>query len=386
MAALEAKVISSRDGVKQSEVIGKGDALAILRQGRDASRDSSREQAVPVNAVSEAARTLGQRGAEARRAQQPPQVDKVAQTVRPAVKPAPLADKPFDEPEENADQEFVPEGQDAVEEQSQEGDEQLDDSDESAGNGEPTITIDGVKITAQEIKDSYLRRDDYSRKTAGIAERERVLDNVMTGVTQSSQRLDQLVGILQNAVGQEPDWANVAATWQGSPQQFIAYKESFTQQRNALNNVVAERQRSFQATVEQAKAAMFDEAARTFKPEWADRTKLNEGVTKLADFAVSMGIRPEELQMLYRTPMLRILDMAHELQTIKGQQRNTDRKVLTKPKPLRPGTQRSRPSAADAQLESERQIWESNKSPSVKDSMRWLKAKTNFEVTTGRRA
>lgn len=359
--------------VQESEIISKATGLALLKAGRAGEPGRSAEEP-PTNAVSEAARTLAlsRRPAPA----QAPPADKPAPQ-----KTAPLQeDKPDDEAEDNSAQ-TGPEGQDAEEEQTSEG--AAADAD---GDGqEPTITIDGEKLTAQEIRDSYLRREDFTRKTQEVAEQRRVLDHVIGGVTQSSQKVDQLVAMLEQAVGQEPDWATLAMQMQ--PQQYLSAKEQWTQQNKVLQTVRQEKDRAVAATLQQAKAAMFDEAARTFKPEWADTTKRQEGVAKLADYAVAEGILPQELAQLYRTPMLRILDKALKWDELQKTQRVTDKKVQGKPKPvLRPGAQRNRANAAETQLEAERQVWESNKRPDIKASNRWLQAKRAYETTTGKRA
>lgn len=367
--------------------IGKGEALAILRAGRDRETNPTvgkADRADPsVDPVAEAARTLGQRAAQKRAensAQRVPadrQPDKLATPNRPA----PVTDKLEDDPEDNAD-DAAPDGHDddATEEQSEDLATAADDDD----GDNATIEIDGEKLTKQEIRDSYLRRADYSQKTAEVAEARKRLDGVLANVTQNSQRIEQLVGLLEQAVGQEPDWSTLAMQMQ--PQQYLSYKENWIAQKQALNNARNEQSRAVDLSIQQAKQSMFDEAARTFRPEWQDRAKMQEGVSKLADFAVSMGINPDELKMLHRTPMLRILDMAYELQSMKSSQRITDKKVRAKPKPVRPGTQPPRQSAVEAELQSERQTWESNKRPDTKASLRWLNAKRAYESATGRRA
>lgn len=364
--------------VTNGEVISKHEGLALLRQGRAAEAPPTGDKAPATgeaapNPVSEAARTL----ALSRNAKnQAPAADK------PAKVPAPAADKPEDaQAADNAEE--APEGQDGEAEQPEEANDE-DGADAITLDEGKSIILDGEKLTAQEIRDSYLRRDDYTRKTQEVAERTRALDGALGAVTQSSQRLDQLVAVLEQAIGQEPDWVTLAG--QLNPQQFLAQKEQWAQQKQALSNVQAEKQRSAAQAIQTAKAQMFQEAARTFRPDWQDRAKMNEGVKALADYAVSEGIAPEELQMLYRTPMLKLLDKAYRFDELMSKQRVTDKKVVNKPKPLKPGTQVSRPSAAETQFQAEKTHWESIKRPTIKDSQRWIQAKRSYESSTGRRA
>ncbi len=365
--------------VQQSEVISKNAGLEMLRAKRD--QDGTRAgNEPPVNAVQEAARALGQRSAEVRRgllnntAPQAPAQDKPANPQRTA----PGTEKPEDQAEDNAE-ELAPEGQDALEEQPEEGEAETDESDGS----EPTITIDGQKLSAQEIRDSYLRRDDYSRKTAEVAEQRKVLDGAVNGVAQISQKATQLVGILEQAVGQEPDWAALA--YQMDPRQFNAARVQWDQQQKVIQTVKAENERNFTQALAQAKAAMVQEAARTFKPEWQDPVKQQEGVGKLADYAVAEGILPQELAQLYRTPMLKILDKAFKWDESQKAVKVMDKRVQGKPKPTRPGNQPNRLSAAENQLQSARQVWESIKNPTIRQSNDWIQAKRSFESSTGRK-
>lgn len=371
MATTDSEPLSSRPPMQESQTLSKHGALAMLKAGREGTAPANPPA---INSVSDAARTLA---LSKRSAPQAPAQDKPASSQRTA--PAQAQEKPEEEAEDNADQ-AAPEGQDAEEEQAEGAEVEATDDD----GQEPTIDIDGEKLTAQEIRDSYLRRDDYTRKTQDLAEERRVLGQTLGAITQNSQRLEQLVGLLEQAVGQEPDWGNLAMTME--PRNYLAYKENWNAQKAALNNVQAERIKSFNTSILQAKGAMIDEAARSFRPEWQDRTKMQEGTTKLAEFALSMGITQDELQMLHRTPMLRILDMAYENHALKASQRITDKRVKGKPKPTRPGAQRTPISSATAQLESERQLWESNKRPDTKASMRWISAKRAYESATGKRA
>ena len=388
--------MSGQPAVTHDTITTKHGALAEMRAKRE--QDGTRLGAVAepaTNPVSDAARQLGQRSAEVRRqgqqpgsqgrdgqqpAQRLPIADKGAQQA--PHRSAPERDKP-EAAEDNAEDEAAPEGQDAVEEQTDTAEAEADGQD----GREPTIEIDGEKLTAQEIRDSYLRREDYTKKTQEVAEDRKQLQARIGAVTQNSQRIEQLVGMLEQAVGQEPDWNALMMQMQQRPNgamEFLAYKENWNQQRQVLNNVMAEKNRNFQASINQAKQTMMDEAVRTFRPEWQDREKMQEGVRKLADFAVSKGILPEELQQLHRASMLNILDDAFRWNELQKSKSVTDKMVRNKPKPVRPGAQGLRANAAESQLQSERQIWESAKHPDTRTEMRWIKAKRAYTEQTGK--
>lgn len=371
----ETPPIERRAPLKESDAMSAHEGLAQMRAKRTQGAQGAPQPA--TNAVSEAARTL----ALSRVSKQAPTEAKPAPQ-----KTAPKVDKPEVEAEDNAE-ELAPEGQDGLEEQPEEGEQAQEEDGDSAITLEDgqSIVIDGETLTAQEIRDSYLRRSDYSRKTQEVARERDQLTQAIGNVTQQSQRLDQIESLLTQAVSQEPDWAALAANWQGTPQQYLAQKEQWQAQKQALQNVINQRQQAVQQTIAQAKVQMFEDAKRTFRPDWQDQAKMQQGLNQLAEFATQQGIRPEELQMLYRTPMLKILDDAFRWNELQKNQRVTEKRVQGKPKPLKPGTQRSRPNGAETALATARQRWESIKTPSTADARDWVQAKRTYEAATGQR-
>lgn len=365
---------TTRAPITNSDVTSKHAALVEIRAKREQDGTRAGGEQPATNPVSEAARQLGQRAAEVRAQRQAPIQDK-PQAV--AKTPVPQAEQPEDETTEEPFEDS--DGHGAEDDQTDAGGETADDT----TGTQPTIVIDGEKLTAQEVRESILRQADYTRKTQDLADRGRVLENALGTVTQNSQRVEQLVAMLEQAVGQEPDWSTLAMQMQ--PQQYLAYKENWLQQQRVLHNVRAEGQRNQQTAIAQAKVAMFDEAARTFRPEWQDRGKMQEGVNALANYAVSEGIMPEELQMLHRTPMLRILDKAARWDALQKSAKVTDKVVRGKPKPVRPGANGSRLTQGEAELQSATKNWESNKNPSVKDALRFLKERGAASAKLGGR-
>lgn len=217
--------------VTESEVINKSAALDILRAGRakeaNAAPTAQADKNQP-NHVSDAARTLGQRAAEARAA-------KALQTQDPPVKSAQASPAQTEQPEnDETTDEASEQSEDHGAEEDQTGAE--GETDDPNAQGWPSIEIEGEKYTPQQLKDSILRQADYTRKTQALAERNRVLDSAIGGVTQSRQRLDQLTSTLVNAIGQEPDWVMLAS--QIPPQQLMVQKETWNQQQRALQGVL----------------------------------------------------------------------------------------------------------------------------------------------------
>lgn len=370
---------TTKAAVTQSEVTSKHGALAELRAKREQDGTRATTEA-PANAVSEAARALGQRSADVRRERQTPAGGNAQD--KPAIlakTQAPQGEQPDEEAEDNPEGESA--GHGAEDDQPDVAD---GDADDATGSNEPTIVIAGERLTATQVEESLLRQADYTRKTQDLAERGKVVDHAVSVVTQNSERINQLVGMLEQAVGQEPDWSTLALQMQ--PQQYLAYKEQWGQQRKVLDNVRNEASRNQQAAIAQAKVTMFDEAARSFRPEWQDRAKMQDGVNALANYAISRGIKPEELQMLHRTPMLQILDDSFRWNELQKSAKVTDKIVKGKPKPVRPGANGTRLSEAESQLQSATKTWESNQRPSTKDALRYLKERAAATQKLGTRA
>lgn len=377
---------TTKAAVTQGEVTNKHGALAELRAKRE--QDGTRAPAgaePPVNGVSEHARALGQRSAEVRRERQAPATDKPAVTAKTQV---PAREAATEQPEEEATDspDVETDGHGADEDQPDVAD---GEADETTGSNEPTIVIAGERLTAKEVEESILRQADYTRKTQDLAERGKVVDHAVSVVTQNSERINQLVGMLEQAVGQEPDWSTLALQYGQRPNgalEFLAEKERWTQQKAILVNVRAEATRHQQAAIQAARTKMFEEASRTFRPEWQDRTKMQEGVNALYNYGTARGLYPEELQMLHRTPMLEILDESRRWRELQASANVTNKIVKGKPKPVRPGANGTRLSEAESQLHSAQKNWDSNQRPSTKDALRYLKERAAATSKLGGRA
>lgn len=348
--------------LQESDTISLAGAKALLAEKR--------------SPVSEAASVMG-KAAAAKRA------ESVQQPVikdRPAFQ-APPVDTPEDEEDpDNQVQAGVDDGADELPEVEEEAQDQTGD--------EPTIEIDGEILTAKEIRESYLRRSDYTRKTQETSQRADSLAQkeqfLVQRETQGLTKINDLIAQAEALAGPPPNWGQLAQQY--DPQQVLTAKFQYDEQQQKLVSLKAEKAKLEEQQLFQSKALMFQDLVANYKPEWRDQTKLQNAVQGMANFAVSVGLPAHYLAAANHPALIKLLDMAFELHTMKESHNLVNKKVRNLPKPLKPGASRGRNDQASSTLEQARKTWESRSNPSTKDALTWINAKKDYETRTGRKA
>lgn len=114
--------------------------------------------------------------------------------------------------------------------------EEAGEEDETSEAPEPddgiTITVMGEKLPLSELKSGYMRQADYSRKTQGIANKNRELDAMAAQVNKS---VEAISGFLSEILPQEPD----AQTAISDPARYIRDKALHDQAMTKLQSVLA---------------------------------------------------------------------------------------------------------------------------------------------------
>lgn len=108
-------------------------------------------------------------------------------------------DSETDEPEDGQEADD-PEtaGEDVSEAEGDEGDE----PDAPEIKDDVTVTVNGEKLSLSEIKSGYMRQQDYSRKTAEVAEKRKAVEALSTRVTNS---VNAIAEFLQSTLPKAPD-------------------------------------------------------------------------------------------------------------------------------------------------------------------------------------
>lgn len=275
------------------------------------------------NPVSDAARTMGKRAAEARQERQAEAKPKEQQEEAPDTAEAPDAE---------TTQEIAPEGEET------EGQDDLE-----------TETIDlgeDVKLTKQEIRDNLFRRADYSKKTAELADARKANESKWS---EKLTQLDSIVSNLEQKVG-KPKSLKELITEHGP----IDAMEKYAEQEEEMGRLEAARGIARRQRQEHWSTQIKDrdrQLAESYNKEWSDESKRGAAYTKLTEFALKRGASPEHLRQLTEPWMIEVLDLALQQVETKAGAMKITKAVLAKPQVVKPGTRLSAQGAARSQVQ-----------------------------------
>lgn len=226
---------------------------------------------------------------------------------------APLPDE-GEQSEVEAQQDEVETPESESEPEVEETPDEGESDDEVEGDDAPTepqaltLEIDGeqVTVTPEEVKASYMRQKDYTRKTQELSEQRKAFEAEANAVLQERQQYQQLLGALaeqiQQTNGPEPDWDTLRNTdpieysvqwteWQrkAQKQQLIAAE----QQRLAQLQQV-EQQKIMAQTLERERQALL-----AVVPEWKDAEKAKSEKQMVIEQGKKLGFSDEELAQAF---------------------------------------------------------------------------------------
>lgn len=256
--------------------------------------------------------------------------------------------------------------EDTEEEANNEQDDESEESDEEPAPVETKVTFkvknaegveETVEATTEEIAKSYMRQQDYSRKTQALAAREseavqflktkhdEIRNQYVTQAEVTRTALIQMAGL---KTGEE--MAQLAhsdpAAWVAENQR----QQSVNAYLNQLNQQISgEKQRAAQ----EAEAHRAQSLKQQFENTWAELekakidkptlAKIYEGVNK------TYGFSPEELGNVYDHRLVKMMRDAQAYQALKSQKADVTRKVTDAPR--MPNRQMKQPTRLDAALE-----------------------------------
>ena len=313
--------------------------------------------------VSEAARTLGQQSAAAR-------------AQRAAAAPTPQeADEA--EPQTEADPQSEPadatEPTDAVAAEAQGGG-QPEDSGDAAGP--QTITIDGVELSAEEIRRGYLRRADHSRAMNKLGDEKRAIHAERS---EKLARLSELVTHLEASLPKPPD-AELRRT---DPIGYLQAKEDYAELLQALDHAKATRRAESERQLVTAKQAMFAQLQEQV-PEWGEPRKLNEGLTKITEYMIQVGTRDETLSSMSDPTVLLAFDKARKWDDLQKAKPELTKRVAGKPQVIRPGARVNQQSVGAKQAGQAETAFKQQ--PNLKSAMAFLQARREIQARSANRS
>lgn len=200
---------------------------------------------------------------------------------------------------------------------------------------EQYFDFDGEQISLTDLRNGYLRQNDYTRKTQEIAEQRRVYQENQRDINQL--RGDALAGIeaLKAHVAAEfrvmemPDFDYLA---EHDPAEFLRQQHIWTKRQNAVQQVyqaeqaIKAKQAEYEA--EQHQAQIRETKARFLEkyPEYQDNAKADAVQLEITNFLLDTGFTPDEIRGISD---FRIIDLL--VQVVQGQKlKNSVQPVVEK--------------------------------------------------------
>jgi hypothetical protein len=204
----------------------------------------------------------------------------------------------------------------------------LEPQDENAA----TIEIDGVTLTADDIRRGYMRQSDYSRKTQRLAEASR---SVEAERTVKLARLDQLIENLSADHAREPDWVQVA---RADPQNWVQRKIQWENRRVALESAKRISDAVHADTLERDRKIMVEELASSYNPAWADANVRTREFRDLARYALSLGFSADDVGGIAHAREMMVLDKARRWDALQQGKASVAKRLSAVPNVQRPGS------------------------------------------------
>ena len=218
-----------------------------------------------------------------------------------------------------------------------------------------TVEVDGEEKTVEEMRNGYLRQQDYTRKTQQLAEARKEMDVEFEELhrerAQYAQMLPALQERWQQPVEQEPDWDTLYDT---DPTMAAKAERQWRKQQEErqaqLQAVEAERQRMAgleQQRLEQMQSQYFEQQRELLPeliPEWRDNSVASKEAKDIRGFLLKEGFSEQDVNGLTNATLVKLARKA--MLYDQGQTRATEAKKkpkTQKTKTLKAGSRGSQP-------------------------------------------
>lgn len=267
------------------------------------------------NPVSDAARTLGQRGAEAR-AQ-----SRLASTT---------SAQESSEEEEQQPANELSQGTDGSTDDTAQPTETETNQDEPASQ---TIDLgDGVIATADEVREWVMLKADHTRKTQDLAEMRKGLE---AKESQKLALLDNVIGGLQQQLGQ-PKELDALVEEYGAEEGLKKYAQQ-DRQIKEIQRAQGLRKQAEQQRYSESLDLRDKQLAESYNKEWSDPAKRDADYTKLTAYALKLGADPEEIRHMTKPWMIQVLHKASQHDALESGKPAVMKVVNGKPQVVKPG-------------------------------------------------
>lgn len=239
-----------------------------------------------------------------------------------------------------------------TEEETEETDngEQYEEVDSTPEPERYTVKIDGQDqdVTLDDLKNSYLRQSDYTKKTQNLAEQRRQIENINATIQQErkvlSENLKATQQFLENGMVQQPD----VSLLESDPVTYMKQKDAFEKHQAVLNqvkqeqiNIQSQQQndliQNYQKNLEQEKVRLTE-----YIPEWKNQDVATKEKNNIVTYAKRLGFTSEELNSASDARAINVLRKAWLYDNLISKNKVAQKKVSKAPKMVKGGVPRNK--------------------------------------------
>ena len=226
------------------------------------------------------------------------------------------------------------------------------DPDEKWIEVEETLS-DGKKETRtyslNELKAQRMMQADYTRKTEELSrQRKEVNEQLRQGIEKEQQQYLETLQTQQKLIMEmiAPELQNLDQLAEEDPAEYIRAQNKLGKVNQVIQKIQAEQQKIQQEQMEYIRSEFIPkemEKLKTAIPSWGQEVK--DAIVKTGE---DYGFTPDELNGIIDSRMIKVLHDAHQYQRLQGQKPEITKKVVNKPKVMKPGTRSKQDSGGDA--------------------------------------
>ena len=258
------------------------------------------------------------------------------------------------EEEENAggdDDGIADEGATGDDDADDAGEEDEEDEDDDSDDDVLLFKVPGVEqeVSSGDLIKGYMMQEDYSRKTAVLAEERDAFSDTSQAVLKERERYSTLLTELEQAVTtampKEPDWAALKID---NPTAYTQQREVWLDRNETLAKIAKEKENVAQKSAEEFQVVLqkrvVEERGKLILavPEWKDAKALEKGQTDLSAYASQVGFSTEELNGVVDHRAIVLLRKAMLYDQLQGQKPIVRKRAKAAPV-LKPGTPKRTP-------------------------------------------
>lgn len=211
-----------------------------------------------------------------------------------------------------------------------------------------TVKVNGedLQVSQEDLISGYSKGADYTRKTTELAEQRKAFEAERT---KKFQALDQQIENLDAVIKASEEKINWDEIRELDPSEYLRLKEQQSHRRETAEKAKAEKQKLIKQEkdihIQQESAALFNA-----RPEWKDDAKRTEALTKINDYAKSLGFSDSEIDDITDHKHFLVLHDAALYRDMMAKSKAVKKEIKKAPKTIKPRQGASRKSTNDDAL------------------------------------